>query len=130
MEVQENALHKQLMSYREQEIEMEQKTLLLRKQVLQNRYELQRISDSYALSPRRVPHGHQEQGGTGGGAAGVRVQDPCGGTGTGELAARLGGYHRAPFAHSQRPGTGNPEIRAGEGQAGVARGCARPSRGS
>ena len=50
MEVQENALHKQLMSYREQEIEMEQKTLLLRKQVLQNRYELQRISDSYALS--------------------------------------------------------------------------------
>ena len=43
MEVQENALHKQLMSYREQEIEMEQKTLLLRKQVLQNRYELQRI---------------------------------------------------------------------------------------
>jgi len=29
---------------------MEQKTLLLRKQVLQNRYELQRISDSYALS--------------------------------------------------------------------------------
>jgi multidrug efflux pump subunit AcrA (membrane-fusion protein) len=27
MEVQENALHKQLMSYREQEIEMEQKTL-------------------------------------------------------------------------------------------------------
>lgn len=30
--------------------EMEQKTLLLRKQVLQNRYELQRISDSYALS--------------------------------------------------------------------------------
>ena len=50
MEVQENALHKQLMSYREQEIEMEQKTLLLRKQVLQNRNELQRISDSYALS--------------------------------------------------------------------------------
>ena len=50
LESQEDALHKQLMTYREQEIEMEQKTLLLRKQVLQNRYELDRLSDSYALS--------------------------------------------------------------------------------
>lgn len=99
MEVQENALHKQLMSYREQEIEMEQKTLLLRKQVLQNRYELPTHFGQLCPEPRGVPHGHQEQGGTGGGAAGVRVQDPCGGTGTGEFAARLGGYHRAPFAH-------------------------------
>lgn len=46
---QEKMLGKQLMSYRQQEIEMEQKTLELRKQVLQNRYELQNLSDNYEL---------------------------------------------------------------------------------
>ena len=50
VEAQEDALHKQLMAYREQEIEMEQKTLQLRKQVLANRYEIERLADSYALS--------------------------------------------------------------------------------
>ena len=50
VETQEDALHKQLMAYREQEIEMEQKTLQLRKQVLANRYEIERLADSYALS--------------------------------------------------------------------------------
>ena len=50
VEAQEDALHKQLMAYREQEIEMEQKSLQLRKQVLANRYEIERLADSYALS--------------------------------------------------------------------------------
>ena len=50
VEAQEDALHKQLMAYREQEIEMEQKTLQLRKQVLANRYEIERLADNYALS--------------------------------------------------------------------------------
>lgn len=50
VEEQEKMLNKQLMAYRQQEIEMEQKTLTLRKQVLQNRYELQNLSDNYALN--------------------------------------------------------------------------------
>ena len=43
MEVQENALHKQLMSNRAQENELEQKAKLLSTQVLKNRYELQHM---------------------------------------------------------------------------------------
>ncbi len=46
----EYELGKQLMAYREQEISAAQQSINLRKQVLQNNYELQRIAETYALS--------------------------------------------------------------------------------
>ncbi len=46
----EYELNKQLMAYREQEITAAQQSINLRKQVLQNNYELQRIAETYALS--------------------------------------------------------------------------------
>ncbi len=54
---QEEALQKQLINYRQQEIEMEQKTLLLRKQVLQNNYELQNTAETYKLSEEEFSMG-------------------------------------------------------------------------
>lgn len=50
LEEAESALRQQLITYRQEEIEMEQKTLTLRKQVLENQYELQRLQDNFALS--------------------------------------------------------------------------------
>ncbi len=47
---QEDALQRQLISYRQQEIEMEQKSLSLRRQILQNNYEFQRVAETYKLS--------------------------------------------------------------------------------
>ncbi len=46
----EYELHKQMMTYREQEIAAAQQSISLRKQVLQNTYELDRIAETYALS--------------------------------------------------------------------------------
>ncbi len=50
VEEKEYDLNKLLMSYREQEISAAQQSITLRKQVLQNKYELQRIAETYALS--------------------------------------------------------------------------------
>lgn len=47
---QENALQKQLLTYKQEELEMEQKSITLRKQALTNQYELQRLADNFALS--------------------------------------------------------------------------------
>lgn len=49
LEDQNDALQKQLISYREQEIEMEQKTLTLRQKMLQNEYELNRLKENFNL---------------------------------------------------------------------------------
>lgn len=49
LEDQNDALQKQLISYREQEIEMEQKTLTLRQRVLQNEHELNRLKENFNL---------------------------------------------------------------------------------
>lgn len=49
LEDQNDALQKQLVTYREQEIEMEQKTLTLRQRILQNEYELRRLEESFNL---------------------------------------------------------------------------------
>lgn len=49
LEDQNDALQKQLISYREQEIEMEQKTLTLRQKILQNEYELNRLKENFNL---------------------------------------------------------------------------------
>lgn len=49
VEEQYDALQKQLTAYREQEIEMAQKSLTLQKQALQNAYETERLADSYKL---------------------------------------------------------------------------------
>ncbi len=50
VEQKKTALQKQLMTYREQEITAAQQSIRLRQQVLQNRYELQRLAENYALS--------------------------------------------------------------------------------
>ncbi len=50
VEQKRSALQKQLMTYREQEITAAQQSIRLRQQVLQNRYELQRLVENYALS--------------------------------------------------------------------------------
>lgn len=49
IEDQRDELDKQLMGFREKEIEMEQKTLNLKQQMLQAKYELQRLEKSYRL---------------------------------------------------------------------------------
>lgn len=49
IEDQRDDLDKQLMGFREKEIEMEQKTLNLKQQMLQAKYELQRLEKSYRL---------------------------------------------------------------------------------
>lgn len=49
IEDQRDELDKQLMGFREKEIEMEQKTLNLKHQMLQAKYELQRLEKSYRL---------------------------------------------------------------------------------
>ncbi len=49
IEDQQDEWEKQLVSYREKEIEMEQKTILLQQQALQTTYELNRLRKSYAL---------------------------------------------------------------------------------
>ncbi len=54
---QEEALQKQLIGYRQQEIEMEQATLSLRKQVLQNNYDLKQVADNYKLSQEEFSMG-------------------------------------------------------------------------
>ncbi len=54
---QEEALQKQLLTYTEQEIEMQQKSILLRKQVLQNQYELRRIAEAYKLAREEAEMG-------------------------------------------------------------------------
>ncbi len=50
VEQKEYELNKQMMNYREQEIAAAQQSINLRKQVLTNKYELQRIAETYALS--------------------------------------------------------------------------------
>ncbi len=54
---QEEALQKQLLNYTEQDIEMQQKSILLRKQVLQNQYELRRIAEAYKLAREEAEMG-------------------------------------------------------------------------
>ncbi len=57
VEQKEYELNKQLMAYREQEISAAQQSINLRKQVLTNRYELQRIAETYALSQEEFQMG-------------------------------------------------------------------------
>ena len=61
IEEQRDALEKQLITYREQEIEMEQKSLNLKQQALQNEYELQSISDRYKLDEKEYQMGYSSK---------------------------------------------------------------------
>lgn len=57
IEDQRDDLDKQLMGFREKEIEMEQKTLNLKQQMLQAKYELQRLEKSYRLDEEEFQMG-------------------------------------------------------------------------
>lgn len=56
---------KQLISYQEKEIEMEQKSLDLQKQTLQTTYELNRLKKELCPRRRRIPYGREKQSPTG-----------------------------------------------------------------
>lgn len=58
---QRDALEKQLIAYREQEIEMEQKTLSLRKQALQNEYELESMAERHELDAKEYEMGYSSK---------------------------------------------------------------------
>lgn len=57
LEEMNDALQKQLVSYREQEIEMEQKSLTLRQKTLQNAYELARLQENFKLDEEEFSMG-------------------------------------------------------------------------
>lgn len=61
IEEQRDALEKQLISYREQEIEMEQKSLTLKKQALQNEYELSSLRERYNLDAKEYQMGYSSK---------------------------------------------------------------------
>ena len=52
---------KQLISYQEKEIEMEQKSIDLQQKTLQTTYELNRLKKSYALDEEEFKYGSQKQ---------------------------------------------------------------------
>lgn len=58
---QRDALEKQLIAYREQEIEMELKTLTLRKQALQNDYELESMTERHNLDAKEFEMGYSSR---------------------------------------------------------------------
>lgn len=57
IEDQRDELEKQLIAYREKEIEMEQKSIVLQKQTLQTTYELNRLKKSFALDKEEFKMG-------------------------------------------------------------------------
>lgn len=57
IEDQRDELEKQLISYREKEIEMEQKSIVLQKQTLQTTYDLHRLKKSFALDKEEFKMG-------------------------------------------------------------------------
>ena len=61
---------KQLISYQEKEIEMEQKSIDLQQETLQTTYELNRLKKSYALDEEEFQYGEDQKQSTAGSGSG------------------------------------------------------------